>query len=121
MFKRAIDKATPEQQARQDRCRELGCVACWMNRISTGLWETTGQWVEIHHQTISGRQIGQDETIALCIWHHCGILIPLFTTTLMEAKYGPSLMSGSKTFVAAFGSNSEQLDFQNWMLTWQGN
>lgn len=111
MFKRAIAKCTPEQQARQDKCRNFGCIAC----IRDGNVNLCGS-DEIHHLTVSGRTISQDHTIALGQWHHRAICKNGFTSTQMERKFGPSLAKGSKTFHARYGTNDDLLKYQNELI-----
>lgn len=115
MFKRSIKKCTKEQQARQDRCRHLGCIACRMN-FGGDQYSIAPLPHEIHHQTECGRQIGQDATVCLCAWHHRGICAPCTTSSQMLEFYGPSLAKGSKPFVAEYGSNAEQLEYQNKLI-----
>ena len=122
MFRRAIAPPTAEQQARQDAARELGCIACrqWKNYP---MMKTQCGPSEIHHQTRSGsgRQIGQDETVCLGSWHHRAICLPGYTASQMEAEFGPSLARGSKPFYRVFGTNYEQLQFQNELIErWHG-
>lgn len=118
MFKRAIPKCTPDQQARQDRARELGCIAC---KIEWGEKEGPAAMPpEIHHLTRTGRQIGQDETVCLCQWHHRGICAPDERSSAMSLWWGPSLAKGSKPFHARYGSNDELLAYQN-KLIGEGN
>lgn len=106
-FKRAIPPCTPEQQARQDLCREKGCIACRMELCEQPLH------TEIHHQTKSGRQISQDAAVALCAWHHRGICLPGMRSSDMRALYGPSLAKNPRAFFETYGDNAEQLKFQN--------
>lgn len=116
MFKRAIPKCTPDQQARQDRARELGCIACMKNVLQDFDCNQTRAWSEIHHLTRSGRQIGQDETICLCCWHHRGMLTNGLNTSENTEIFGPSLAKGSKPFHARYGDNATLLEYQNNLL-----
>lgn len=105
-FRRAIGSPTAEQQARQDLCRARGCIACIIE-----VCPQPGP-SEIHHQTKSGRQIGQDESVCLCSWHHRSICRFGMTTSRMEAAHGPSLHR-PRRFFERYGDNAEQLTFQN--------
>ena len=107
-MKRAIPKPTPEQQARQDKARAMGCIACRMDGVANQCG-----WSQIHHQTQSGRQLGQDETVCLGAWHHMGQCLPGYTSTDMKIEFGPSLAKGSKPFYERYGTNAEQLEYQN--------
>lgn len=112
MFKRAIPKCTPEEQSRQDKCREMGCIACRMDKDTP---EQCGRST-IHHLTISGRTISQLATICLGDWHHLGSVPLGETTSSMTFKYGPSLAKGSKTFHAHYGSNESLLKYQDELI-----
>lgn len=86
----------------------------------SALYMMTSQPPEIHHQTISGRQIDQDHTVCLCQWHHRAICDVGTTTTGMMRMYGPSLATGSKAFYKTYGDNEQQLLFQREvLLPWQ--
>lgn len=116
MFKRAIPKPTKEQQERQDKIRERGCLACWMECELRDIDPMECGLTEIHHLTVSGRQIGQDETIALGQWHHRSICLPQMSSSDMREEFGPSLAKGSKTFHAHYCSNEELLALQNELI-----
>lgn len=117
-FRRAIPKCTPDQQARQDRARELGCIACALNTVrGEAFFGGECGRPEIHHLTKSGRQIGQNETVCLGAWHHRAILLPhAKNSNEMTMCCGPSLAKGSKPFHARYGSNEELLAYQNKLL-----
>lgn len=110
---RAIGQPTPEQQARQDLCREKGCIACRMELCDQPLP------TEINHIADRGKQLGQDWTETLCSWHHRAICLPGMTERQMTLEYGPSLHRHRK-FVERYGSNAERLEFQNALIGWKG-
>lgn len=110
MFKRRFPGPTVAQQERQDKIRAIGCIACWMNGTASG------GAAEIHHQTRSGRQLGQDKTVCLCAWHHRATVKDGYTGSKMTAEFGPSLQRGSKPFFAKYGDNATQLEFQDELL-----
>lgn len=111
-LKRRLPKPTAEQQERQNRCLERGCIACRMAGFHTSLDPT------IHHQTAAGQTIGQDHTVCLCEWHHESVCLPSLGKRDMTEIYGPSLADGSKLFFAQFGSNAQQLDYQDEIIGW---
>lgn len=97
---RAIGNPTKAQQAQQDAQRAHGCAACLLrgNR-------TFGGPVRIHHRTVGdlhgNKQLGQDCTVALCDWHHQGVLMPhLPTEKRMREVFGPSLHHHKRDFLA---------------------
>jgi hypothetical protein len=110
MFKRAIPKCTAEQQARQDKARAAGCIACRIEMCEQPFN------TEINHITVSGRQLGQDFTEALCQWHHRGICKPGYTANDMQIEYGPSLLHNKRHFVRIYGDWRERLSFQNELI-----
>lgn len=103
---RAIAACNAEQQRRQDRCREFGCVACHMEGHP-------GVVPEIQHLTTCGRTISQDHTIALCPWHHRGEPFPIPSKKLAAKLMGPSLAVSARDFHARYGSDEELLTMQN--------
>lgn len=114
-FKRRIPPPTPRQQARQDEARRLGCICCRIESERRGYPITAG-WVQIHHQTDAGFTTSQDHTVAACSWHHQGHCASGYTSEVMRNRYGPSLAKGSKPFRAAYGSDAEQLAYQNALI-----
>lgn len=116
MLRRAIGPAKADQAQRQGLCRLMGCIACRMWRERGNGQAVPLAWpmrLEINHQTISGRQVGHDDTECLCSWHHRAICIPGVKSSRMHQLYGPSLARGSKSFVRIFGANDERLAYQN--------
>lgn len=114
---RALPPPTPEQQARQDRARELGCICCLMLGLPPD--QHCGA-IEIHHQNLDGKagqkQLGQDFTIALGAYHHRGRPLPGRTIQQMEWIYDASLALASKQFRRTFGLDSQLLTYQNQRL-----
>ena len=95
---RAIGPATLEQKAQQEAQRAHGCAACLLrnNRKQPGA-------TEIHHRTVGdlhgNKQLGQDCTVALCSWHHRGVLLFGMTVESMRDAYGPSLHHHKRDFL----------------------
>lgn len=104
---RAIGSPTKAQQAQQDAQRAHGCAACLLrgNR-------TFGGPVRIHHRTVGdlhgNKQLGQDCTVALCDWHHQGVLMEdrasfrlrFLTRDEMRDRFGPSFQHHKRDFLA---------------------
>jgi hypothetical protein len=117
MFKRAIPDCTPKEQARQDKCRLLGCIHCRSGRWPGNRDRWQGGCTQIHHQTINGRQINQKHTLALCEWHHMATCLDGFTSTTMMQRFGPSLKyPGPRSFHEYWGDDGYQLRHQNSLL-----
>lgn len=103
---RAIGAANKAQQAAQDAQRAHGCAACLLrgNRRFGGT-------VRVHHRTTGDlhgqKQLGQDFTVALCDWHHQGILmvdrgsfhLKFMSPDQMREAYGPSLHHHKREFL----------------------
>ncbi len=114
-----LAKCTPDQQARQDAARSMGCVACWINQ-EVGGFRPTGMWVEIHHQLRGGHRYSQDATVCLCHWHHQGKHFPhgcdAWPARRVAARFGPSLARMPNTFRATYGDDAFLLAAQNRLL-----
>lgn len=102
-------RITAAQAERFGQIKAGRCVACWKRGMVT-------IGCDAHHLLSGGRRIGHDATVALCAHHHRGIPFDGVTPPQMRFQYGPSLMDGSKTFRAAYGTDAELLDLQEQML-----
>lgn len=85
------------------------CVACWRRGIVT-------IGCDANHMLSGSRRIGHDASYALCKWHHSAHPDEGETPPRMRMLYGPSLMCGSKTFRAVYGTDDELLALQEQML-----
>lgn len=89
-----------------------------MNRVRGR--RMTGLRGELHHQQSGGRAIGQDESVILCEWHHQGDRYPAGFETCnrrdVANAFGPSLKHASRAFRETYGTDAEQLAFQNRLL-----
>lgn len=114
-----LPRCTPDQQARQDAARALGCLACWLN-VQLGDFQPTGMWVEVHHHLSGGHRYSQDATEPLCAWHHQGKVFPggcdAWSATQVAQKYGPSLGRQPNLFRATYGDDAWRLQAVNRML-----
>lgn len=98
--RRAYGAPTVAEQAQQDSQRRKGCALC----VLLGLARDAGGPVRVHHRTVGdlhgNKQLGQGCTVALCDWHHQGVLQPRFPTVSgMLANYGPSLHHQKRAFL----------------------
>lgn len=100
---------TAAQAERFGQIKAGRCLACWRRGIVT-------IGCDAHHLLSGGRRIGHEASIALCRWHHAGYPFDGETPPRMHMLYGPSLMCGSKTFRAAYGTDDELLALQERML-----
>lgn len=83
----------------------MGCVVCAM------LGKTTGLRIEYHHFK-EGVQLGHRFGVALCLYHHRGVLPKGYTQALARAEFGPSVIS-SAAFHRRFGDDQALLNFQD--------
>lgn len=100
-MRRAIGNATKAQKAYHDRACSLGCVVC-RYRI-----EHCGQRVQpnenqLHHRNTGDlhgqKQLGQDQVVSMCGWHHDGVQILGQTIGQMRQAYGPSFKHHARDF-----------------------
>lgn len=114
------------------------CIPCLLNQMMAGGWvpegmdprmaracarfRPTGMPVERHHVLGSGGgfTMGHRFTFGNCLWHHKGILSHGYTTSKMTAHYGPSLAKGSKPFHEVYGSDTELIRMQDYVLYGDG-
>lgn len=99
---------------RYEALRELGCVACRLEKWHGNLP------VEIHHLVDKGYRKhsgGNQATIGLCTWHHRGEPIMGHTLTWMRGIYGPSMRLESREFARVYGTQRELLARVNEMLS----
>ena len=107
-------RPTKAQQARFEKMKQLGCVACWLR----GYWSRAQRMNgEVHHLLWGNRRRGHDFTITLDAWHHRGEPDEGKTKTWMTEHYGPSLALESKRFHQVFGSDDFLLEMQALMLS----
>jgi hypothetical protein len=113
---RSTEKATPEQAARWELMRKIGCVACLINQ-QIGL-TVTRMVLEHQHLTDCSRRRGHDETIELCRHHHQGDKFPMIEAGYKAnaAVYGPSYGREPSRFHDVYGTDDELLVFQNAVL-----
>ena len=99
--------------------REIGCLACLMNRERGIATATFGKrWLEIHHQLSGGRRIGHHATVCLCHYHHQGKRLPFTTAGYTEqaAVFGPSFEREPRLFRAMYGDDQTLLAHQEALL-----
>lgn len=99
----------PEQK-RLDLIHSMGCLACELFGVAGRQPLPT----EAHHIVDNGYRKhsgGHMATLPLCGWHHRGVCTPdWMTSSMMEAKYGPSFALRKKQFIAQIGTERELLE-----------
>lgn len=110
MSKEAIGS---RDKKRFDALREIGCIACYIQRSGHGGRVTIHHLVDNGYRKHSG---GHQATIPLCTWHHQGEPMIDSTVRLMSELYGPSMALEKKHFDAKYGSQRELLARVNEML-----
>lgn len=101
-------------------CKEGPCVACVVREQKGEMYASDVQWWgEYHHLLSGGRRRGHRFGVNLCQFHHRRV--PMGSKTVPQTRMilGPSLMDGSKTFHAAYGSDEELLAMQDKIIGWQ--
>jgi len=116
--KHSTGTPTAAEAARIVACKEGLCVACVIRseHDDSPQFFMVHPGCDYHHLLSGGRRIGHMAGVGLCGWHHRGLVNWGCTHQEMRAHYGPSLMDGSKTFHAAFGSDADLLARQDKML-----
>ena len=110
-------KPTKAEAARIVAVKEGPCIAC-STLVERGLlaaWKAQGP-CDYHHLKSGNVRRGHEFGIALCGWHHRGLVDFGCTHAEMRDHYGPSLMDGSRLFHETFGSDDELLARQNKIL-----
>lgn len=89
---------TKDQQRRKDAMRELGCVACILDKREPGFcYEGI---CEIHHMLSGNKKLGEGYTVPLCEPHHTGPVLSWHRTRRQfRARYGGDLSLIVKTDV----------------------
>jgi hypothetical protein len=115
---RSTGKPTQAEAARIVACKEGPCIACLIRSEQPDAPWNFRPWIggDYHHLLSGGRRIGHMAGVCLCPWHHRQVPDWGCSPQEMSEHYGPSLMDGSKTFHAAFGSDAELLAKQNELL-----
>ena len=95
-MRRAIKRATASQQSYQDAARALGCVIC--KRMG---WSQPNE-THIHHRNVGDlhgqKQLGQDEVVAMCAYHHEGVILNGSSEEEMRSNWGPSFKLHARDF-----------------------
>lgn len=126
----SLPPPTPLERARVDAFTV--CIPCLINGMFATGWTpegmdpriarkarrfvATGMIVENHHTLSGGIRRGHRFTFGNCLWHHRALLLPGFTTSSMTARYGPSLVKGSKPFHDVYGSDDELIAMQDYLI-----
>lgn len=115
---RSLQPPSAEQRGREALMREKGCIACRMLDMPVDCGSP-----EIHHQTIGGKhgapRLGNDHTVCLGSYHHRGVAqSPALLAWIDAGMFGPSYAKTPKAFRRKFGSDVEQLCYQNKLIGW---
>ncbi len=101
--------ATKAEKERLSKLHELPCLCCQMRGVDQPNRTTA------HHLISGSRRRGHRYSVNLCEWHHIGRPNGV-SDAEMVAKYGPSLIFGSRAFHEAFGTDDELLAKADAML-----
>jgi hypothetical protein len=100
LMKTSLPPPTPEEQARINMMRPMGCCAC----LAAGIRNV--KELELHHLLDGGRRISHTHTMFLCRGHHQGQWTPRQLISL-DPRYRVSIANGRKSFAKAFSSERE--------------
>lgn len=96
--------ATRAQKARMDQIKmNCGCLPCLLKNLAN-------VHCTVQHVVEGGKRLGHDFTYGSCLWHHMG---PEYAENRMP---GPSLANNKREFVAAFGTERQLVQTQDFML-----
>lgn len=123
-MKHSTGRMTCVESAYVEACKTWECVACSVREQSA---ECPPFFVpvlgacEFHHLKSGNVRIGHLWGVALCQWHHRGVPIEGWRMEAMRRHFGPSLMDGSRTFHATYGSDAQLLEAQDNILRLYGS
>lgn len=97
-------------QARMDAIHAMPCQCCEI----LGLAHEQPFKTDAHHLVDKGTREhsgGDQASLPICAWHHQGYCLDGWTSSMMLAKYGPSMkyQGGKGKFVERFGTDRERL------------
>lgn len=100
--------------ARSALVRQLSCVCCDIEDVQQPFP------TQEHHCNAFGlagkKRLGDDQSVALCAYHHVGTLLPGISREDMAHKYGPSLALNKKLFRFTYGDDSALIAATNHKL-----
>ncbi|MFA6125452.1 Ref family recombination enhancement nuclease [Sphingomonas sp.] len=108
---KSLPPPTVAESRRIELCKQSGCIACRME----GKGEQCG-YPEFNHIVDASKRAGHRFGYCLGAWHHRGVIQDSDIGKDCTAKYGPSLINGSKTFHARYGSDQAMQDYQDDIL-----
>lgn len=94
-------KPNKRQQDRLDRLHRLPCMACVKQGVSQPFPTECHHIVDLGYREHSG---GHDSTLPLDAWHHRGVQLDGWTRAQMTERYGPSLATEKRRFIATYGT-----------------
>lgn len=89
------------------------CIACYIK----GIRYEDGAGCEGNHMKSGNIRISHAHSYGLCQWHHKRwLIVDGWSFAKHREELGPSLLDGSATFHAYFGSDAELLAIQNELI-----
>ncbi|WP_369916517.1 Ref family recombination enhancement nuclease [Xanthomonas sp. NCPPB 3005] len=121
-MKRGRSTTTPTiaEAARIVAAKEGPCMAC-VKIVTDGLLSPDDAVVgcDYNHAKSGNVRRGHMAGYALCVWHHRRHPMEGVSMAAMRAKYGPSLMDGSRLFHETYGTDDELIEQQTFVLEQQ--
>jgi hypothetical protein len=110
-------KPTKEEAARIVAAKEGPCMACL---VLSERGDMDDGWVvhgcDYNHTKSGNVRRGHMQGYALCVYHHRRHPIEWLTLEGTRAKFGPSLMDGSRLFHETYGSDDDLIALQTQVL-----
>lgn len=108
---------TPAQVEMVSTAKITACIPClvWAEAGNMPLSDVV-RYCDWNHCKSGNVRRGHDDGYASCLWHHRGVAPDLVSKEIQRAKYGPSLMDGSRLFRECYGSDDELIQKQREVL-----
>ena len=109
---------TKDEAARIVASKQGFCTPCLVWAIAGCMpWEHIAIGGDYNHAKSGNIRIGHAAGHCSCAWHHRRIPAEGWSHEAMRTHYGPSLMDGSRTYHATYGSDAFLIDVQTEALS----
>lgn len=117
--RRPGNRAPTKDEASRIVEAKLGpCIPCLVWALAGCMpWEHIAIGGDYNHAKSGNIRIGHAAGHCSCAWHHRRIPAEGWTHEAMRTHYGPSLMDGSRTYHATYGSDDYLIDLQTRVLS----
>lgn len=117
-------RATAAEMEHMARCKVGPCIPC-LSLHRQGRLEESDVFVggDYDHKKSGNVRRGHMAGFCSCAWHHRAHPWQGMAHAAMRARFGPSLMDGSRLFRETYGTDDELIDLQRRILEgepWSG-